>query len=94
VRHAGGTVTGRTFTIGDRLVDNLGLAENLMAVGGYAGRENTGCGRHECARNQKKNYRVPFVYQELIPLNGHNLHKVKQKLELLDMQNLHRREAR
>jgi hypothetical protein len=68
VWRAGGTVTSRTFTIGDRPVDDFGLTENNMAVDGCTGRENTGCGQQKRARNQKQNGGYLPVRQVEVPV--------------------------
>jgi hypothetical protein len=86
---AGGAVANSAFLIRNRLVNNLGFAENSMAVGGNAIRQNTGCGPQERARNQEDNYRELFVWQIEIPLNSRNCNKAEGRPELI-MQILHR----
>lgn len=73
----GSTVTGVAFLVGNRFVNNLGLAEECMAVGGNAIRQNTSCGQQKRARNQEENYGELSECQVKIPLNSRSHSKGK-----------------
>ena len=60
---AGGTLTGS-----DRRMHHLAPTEGRVTVSGHTRRESTGCGQHECARNQKKENCIVPVRQDRDPL--------------------------